>query len=206
MDDFQLSNEIQPPDFRGSGSGKAFEKIIIERMNDEEDQGNATMCRYGVQASYTSAGLIAMQSLPDFEGVTKSGRQFIFDAKVASGPSFDLGPYRDSTKGAKARQLRHMLLRANFSGICSFLIHWNSRPAMKVPDPAETYWIHIDGRTRFWQSVLRGETKSIKRKDCEDIGYKVNWTLKKGQRKPRPDVLSTILEIAGEERGQSKGS
>lgn len=201
MDGFQLSNDAEPPDFRGSGSGKAFEKIIIERMHDEEDNGNACMSRYGVQASYTDSGLIAMQSLPDFEGITKAGRQFIFDAKVASGPSFDLGPYRDSTKGAKARQLRHMILRANFNCICSFLIHWNSRPDLRIPDPAMTYWIHIDGRTRFWQSVLRGETKSIKRKDCEDIGFLVKWTLKKGQRKLRPDVLSTILEIAGEERG-----
>lgn len=198
QEDFQLSDEITPPDFRGSGSGKNFEKILMERMNDEEDACLATMGRYGVQASHTANGLIAMRSLPDFEGVISGGHQFIFDAKVASGPSFDLGPYRDSTKGAKARQLRHMLLRSGFGVICGFVIHWNSRPHMKVPEDAKTYWVLIDGKMRFWQSFLRGEQKSISRSDCDDIGYRVSWTLRKGQRKPRPDLLSAIKEIAGQ--------
>lgn len=199
MDEFQLSDEINPPDFRGSGSGKNFEKILMERMHDEEDSGLATMGRYGVQASHTSAGLIAMRSLPDFEGVTPDGRQFIFDAKVASGPSFDLGPYRDSTKGAKARQLRHMLLRSQFGSVCGFVIHWNSRPHMKVPEDAKTYWVLIDPKMRFWSAFLKGEQKSISRSDCDDIGFKIRWTLRKGQRKPRPDLLSAIKEISGSE-------
>ena len=200
MDDFQLSNEIQPPDFRGSGSGKAFEKILIERMNDEEDQGNATMSRYGVQASYTKMGLIAMQSLLTSRASPR--------AVASSSLTQRSRPAHRSIWGLTGTPRRVQKL-GSYATCCSGLTSVSPAPfsftgtaarPSRFQSQLPTYWVHIDGRTRFWQSVLRGETKTIKRKDCEDIGYKVRWTLKKGQRKPRPDVLSTILEITGEER------
>lgn len=172
-------------------TGKAFEKLLVEQHQVYRQNRQASVGRYGVQVSILGDDkTVVMQSLPDFEGVDAFGRQYIFDAKVCSQSSFGLAKYRFETRGARRRQLSHMLERSGYGVKCGFLIHWNARELKTRSEGVETFWFPVHPRMIFWKEFESGERKSINRKDCEEYGFRVNWSTKSRGTKLRPDWLA----------------
>lgn len=176
-------------------TGAKFEALVKERCVQLQMLGLAHITRYGVQAVRSSDAWMVIQSLPDFEGVTRDGRQTIFDTKVCSQSSFSLDKYRMETKGSRARQLKHMLERSQFGVRCFFLIHWNERVLTTRTEPPMTYAFPVAMNHRFWDSFLAGEVKAIRRADCEAYGHRIEWNVAtSNDRKRRPDALAAVLE------------
>lgn len=182
--------------------GREFESLLLDAAAREEKAGRLTMGRYGVQVAHKGAEMIAMDSLPDFEGVAApSGAQFIIEAKVCAGSSFELRPDK-----IKPRQVRHMLGRSRFGATCFVLIHFCERisPAKTIHEPAETLGIPVCDRFGFWQAFLDAaadakRTKvpfvspgSISRDIASRIGQRVEWTCPKGSRKHLPDLAALL--------------
>lgn len=199
-----MGDERMIPSFTGTGAGRAFEQLVLERLRSsrECDAG-----RYGVQTTVIGSNndgtprLVAIKSLPDIEGVFDGGRQFIFDCKVCSAASFDLTKYRltDEQKGSKSRQLSHMLSRAGHGAVCFFLIHWNARELKTKTEGAETYAFPVRRDHQFWKDFLASETATIRRADCYEYGVKVEWDLAhERERKERPNVLQAIRQMSGQ--------
>lgn len=189
-------------------TGAEFEKLVVEQNAIYEKEGAACFGRYGVQSSMapskTAPGkfeTIQMQSLPDFEGSTKAGYHMIFDAKVCSAASFAWAKYRSETRGARARQLKHMLRRSRFGATCFFLIHWNERALQKSVIPARTFIMPVNHMSEYWDKVESLEVKSLTPSDCEEHGHEVQWVFS-GSRgtKLRPDYLKTVMVSIAVER------
>lgn len=175
--------------------GSQFEGLVKERCDQLRILGLASIVRYGVQASRRADDWVIHQSLPDFEGVTRDGRQAIFDAKVCSQASFSLDKYRKSTGGSRSRQITHMFERSAYRVRCFLLIHWNARETKTKTEPAVTYAFPVKLAHPFWESFEAGEVKSIRRMDCESYGFEIPWTLTgRMDRKLRPDVLAAVTQ------------
>ena len=178
--------------------GKELEGLVKERAVEYLEMNLADITACGVQAVMTGTAVDksplwqVIQSLPDFEGVTGFGTQFIFDCKVCSQSSFDLSKYRAEIRGPKSRQLRHMQKRSRFGVPCFFLMHWNSRKGVTFEEPAKTYLFPVE-ESEFWHAFERAEKRSITRKDCIDFGVECKWSIYGKGRKPRPDVLPPVL-------------
>lgn len=177
-------------------TAREFEDICLYRMRQEEEAGRATMSRYGVQASMfrDQTGQMVWQpkqSLPDFEGVLPPlGRQFVTDCKVCGAASF---PLHD--EHFKERQLRHLLLRADFGAIAFLTLHFAERQLKTKHDPAATWAFPVFRTHPLWLAFDRLETKRITREDCEEYARPIHWNTFDGGRKPRPDLLSAIREL-----------
>jgi penicillin-binding protein-related factor A (putative recombinase) len=175
---------------------KEFEELCLYRMRKHEERGEATMSRYGVSGSYMQDPAThqmnwrPISSLPDFEGLLPGGRQFIFDCKVCGAASFPLDDVF-----FKRRQLRHMLTRARFGGICFLLIHFTKRILKRGVEPAETWAFPVFASHPLWAAFDRGETKRITREDCKEYGVQVYWDTLPGGRTPRPDILNAIRRL-----------
>jgi penicillin-binding protein-related factor A (putative recombinase) len=128
-----------------------------------------------------------IQSLPDFEGVTIDGVQFVFDCKVCSGASFPL-----NNSHFAERQLRHLLTRADFGATCFLMLHFNERELTKRTVAAATYAFPVHREHPFWLEYFRGEVKSVGRLDCEQHGMTVWWREPDRCRVARPDILSAV--------------
>lgn len=174
--------------------GKDLERLVVELSSEYKRRKLAHITRCGVQAVRMKEDWQVIQSLPDFEGLLRDGRQLIFDCKVCSQASFDLTKYRSETKGARARQLRHLLERSEFGAICFFLLHWNARSGKTFSEVPVTYIFPVTEGSDFWESFRSGEVRSINRKDCASLGHKVRWQSSERGRKERPDFVATILE------------
>lgn len=175
--------------------GSDFEKLCLDQMKWEERRGTATANRYGVQGTRIDGVWQPIHSLPDFEGVLSDGWQFMFDSKVCQQSSFSLSKFRPGTKEAKARQLTHMLNRADFNVGCFFLIYWPKRILKTRIDPEQTWAFPIHREHPFWIEFLNDETSSISRDDCEQYGVPVQWEIKPRCRTSRPDILPAIIEL-----------
>jgi penicillin-binding protein-related factor A (putative recombinase) len=155
------------------------------------------MSRYGVGARYDgeTGGWSPVSSYPDFEGVTPDGRQFIFDAKVCSQPSFKLD--RDSS--LFKLQFRHLMRRSKFGVTCFLLIHFNGRKLAKKVEPEFTAAIEVREDSRLWEEFDRIERKSISRAEAEMYGIVVPWN-KHSERavKDTPDLMYAIKTLRGD--------
>lgn len=185
-------------------TGKEFEGIIVDRMKKDRAALRWHVGRYGVQAVRMKEGPVLIQSLPDFEGVVYPvGTQVIFDAKVCSQASFNLAKYRDETRGARARQLRHMLDRAAFGAICGFVIHWNERQLSRRLDEAATYWFPVAPNS-FWGDFLSGDVRAIRRSDCVEHGSRIEWVALGMERTARPDIYSAVMRLIASPRHENQ--
>lgn len=180
-------------------TGTEFEQIVEKRCQKYIDAGIAHIKRYGVQAVYTKHGRDGqpgwqiIKSKPDYEGVIRGAYQLIFDCKVESGASFDLGRYRDETNGPKRRQLNHMFERSEYGVRCFFLIHWNARELKTKSEPAITYAFPVHPKMPFWVAFLNGEVKTLSRQECAELGRHIPWTLfGERDRAMQPDILAAI--------------
>lgn len=171
-------------------TGKEFERRIVYQLDLDEKAGRCSAGRYGVQATFHDGVWRPIQSLPDFEGIiAPSGRQFVFDAKVCSGPSFQL---QDST--FEKRQKRHLYSRARAGAISFLLLHFNERVLKKRTDEAMTIAFPVYEGCDFWRKADAAEVKSINREDAAWYGVLVSWT--DGRGKPRPLVMDAVLHMA----------
>ena len=180
-----------------SFKGSEFQALVKQRCDQLRESGLASIGLYGVQAARRADDWVILQSLPDFEGVTRDARQTIFDAKVCSQASFALDKYRIETKGARSRQLSHMLERSRYGVRCFFLVHWNRRELSKRIEEAITYAFPVRQGHPFWESFLAGEAKVLRRTDCEAYAMEVPWCLaNRRDRKLRPDVMAAVTQTA----------
>jgi len=176
---------------------KEFEELLMQASRRLE---GGDMVRYGTQASIGADGKpMAVQSLPDFEGVFGGGRQFIIEAKVCSQASFPI----DKSK-IKPRQVSHMLTRSRCGVPCFVLLHFNERRGKTFHEPAETIAIVVSDALPLWQAFLdaAAEAKrtktpfvspgSINREMASRIGRRVEWTCPKGSRKHLPDLAALL--------------
>lgn len=183
--------------------GKEFEAFVDDRGKQLRAAGIASIGRYGTTAVHMMnqqtrrLELTAIPSKPDFEGVNHQGRQFIFDCKVCSQSKFDLQPYRSSTKGSKAKQLRFMLERAEFGVPCFFLIHWNRRELVTKTDVQQTWAVYVRANDPYWTAVENGEISSMTRGDCETLGRRVRWFIPPRCRNVVPDLADAVPMLRG---------
>jgi len=173
--------------------GSEFQQITKDRALEYAISELCHIGEYGVQGVFFEGKWQPIQSLPDFEGVAATGHQFIFDCKVESGATFDLGRFRDDTKpkGKKYRQLKHMRTRARFGVPCFFLVHWNARILARSTYPPETYIFPVEDN-EFWDRFDSAHVKSFNRDDCDRFGVKVQWNLLGRSRTFRPDFFPAI--------------
>ncbi len=181
---------------------KEFEELIMDAADREQRAGRLTMGRYGVQGMVVQGRTLLVPSLPDFEGVLATGRQFIIEAKTCSQASFPLSP-----KTIKPRQVSHMLERSRFGVPCFVLIHFNMRVVRPHPQPGITVALRVDDSNPRWQAFVdesnaakrekrnMRDQGSISRDLAQDIGQRVRWHIPKGCRKALPDLMSMILPI-----------
>lgn len=158
-----------------------------------------TLGRYGVQVSYMKdetgqMKLIALASLPDFEGIMPGGRQVVFDCKVCNQASFPL----DTESKSKSRQLSHLLKRGKFGAVAFYLVHFPERVLKTRTDPEETYAFPVHPDHPFWEAFERGEKKRITREDCLEYAVPVEWNVLPGGTKPRPDIVLAVMCLAGQ--------
>lgn len=183
---------------------KELERLVEERFGYYHENRLAHIKRYGVQAYGSTnasggAGWTPIRSFPDYDGVLfPHGRQIVFDAKVSSEASFYLSNYKWLGADSKpyARQLRHMLQRADAGCLCAFLIHFNARSLKSSEQAAVTWLFPVHPSLRFWESFLEGEVSSISRADCDRLGIQVVWNRLGLDRTLRPDVLMAFQELA----------
>jgi len=170
--------------------GKEFEELLLFRARQMEKRGALTMGRYGVQGSmFGKPGedqhWQPIPSLPDFEGVLPSGRQFILEVKVTSSASF---PISDKLE---ERQLAHMLRRSRFNALCFLVVHFNGRKLQRKADPPVTYAMPVSDSCPFWQSFARREVSGLRRDHCELYAIEMPWNLySERAKKLTPDLLA----------------
>lgn len=187
-----MGDRVPPP---ATLKGKELEKLCMLDASWHDARHRYAMSRYGVQVSFRNdeqgeRKLTPLASLPDFEGVLPpSGRQFMMDAKVTSSASFSLHSY------LTARQLSHMLNRADYGAICFLLIHFNERVLKRSTNLAATYAFPIHRNHTFWQECDCGEVKSIGKLDCLEYGVEVVWWMPDRCRTARPDLLSAVRAV-----------
>lgn len=182
-----------------AGNGKDFEDLLLQRAAHEEKRGVLTMGRYGVQVSIIKGEWRPVPSLPDFDGVLADGRQFIIEAKVCAGASFELRKDK-----LKPRQVAHMLTRSAFGVPCFVLIHFNERKLVRTSAPAFTVAIPVNDSLPFWRAFVDAHavakrTKqpvepqgSISREIALRIGVEVNWNVAPGCRTLTPDFAAIL--------------
>lgn len=153
-------------------TGKAFEQILIKEAKRLATQGVLTMGRYGVMGALIKNVWTPIPSLPDFEGVDRTGRQFIIEAKVCGQSSFQL-----DTSHFKSRQFSHMVARARFGVPCWLLIHWTERTLKTKSEPAVTTAIPVDPNMPFWVRFSQGQERSIPRQTALELGRVIPWGL-----------------------------
>jgi len=183
-------------------TGREFEAALMDAAERYEKAGLLTMGRYGVQVAHQGNKMIALDSLPDFEGaVAPLGNQFIIEAKVSKESAFKLRPDK-----VKPRQIRHMIERSRFGVPCWVIIHWCERisPAKTIHEPAETVAIPVSDRLAFWKAFVDEAAAakrdkrpfqspgSINREHAARIGQRVEWTCPKGSRKHLPDLAALL--------------
>lgn len=175
-------------------TGKEFEEICLFRAKAEEECKTLTMSRYGVQASFREGDWLPVPSYPDFEGVTAGGRQFIFDAKVCSGPSFKL----DHGSSLFRLQMRHLLRRSAFSVTTFLLVHFNRRVLKTKEEPEITVALPVTKDGSIWEEYDRGERHAVTRTDAVRYGIVVPWNLYSERAKtPSPDLLYAVKALRG---------
>ncbi len=118
-----------------------------------------------------------------------NGSHIIFDAKVCSQASFPWDKYRSITRGARARQLKHMLKRSRFGARCFFLFHWNERLLKTKSVSARTFVVPVRHDDDYWTKVEMAEIKSLTRDDCFSIGVEIPWEATDRGFKLRPNFL-----------------
>jgi penicillin-binding protein-related factor A (putative recombinase) len=175
---------------------KELEELVLFRARADEKQGLYTLGRYGVMSVFIKGQWQPIPSLPDFEGVTKDGRQFIFDTKTISQPSYDLS---GGTHKSFAHQYKHLQRRAKF-GVTSFLLmHWNQRVMKTKVDPAFTVAFPIK-RSMFWDDYEAGSEKKITRAAAHEYGVEVLWdTATERSSKETPNILKTLMGLRNRE-------
>ena len=148
--------------------------------------------RYGVISTFRDGQWQPIPSLPDFEGVTPDGRQFIFDVKVCSQPAYDM---TGGTSKSFKRQYLHMQRRAKFGVKCFLLIHFNERTLKTKTDEPFTVLFPILDNV-FWQGYDRGEQKKISRQEARMYGIPVNWdTATDRGTRLTPNLLEAITKM-----------
>jgi hypothetical protein len=179
--------------------GSDFEKLLMDSAAREESHGLLTMGRYGVEGVIVQGKTLLYPSKPDFEGVLASGRQFIIEAKVCSGPSFPM-----QKTALKPRQVDHMLRRSQFGVPCYLLIHFNERIGKNFHHPAITVAVPVSDEFPIWRNFLDAHTEAkrtkspvesqpaLTRDTAQDMGQLVPWRIAKGCRKALPDLLSFL--------------
>lgn len=170
-------------------SGKKFEELVLFRARKLEKKGILTLSRYGVQASFVDKEWRPIDSYPDFDGcIAPHGRELIAECKVSSSNTLDF-----TQSKAKAKQIEHMILRANFGAACYLLVHFNERRLKTRTDPAATYAVPVHERHPFWGGYLRKEEKNLTRQQAELYGVPIEWNLWSPQAtKPTPDISALV--------------
>lgn len=194
------------PSFHGNGAGTRFENLVQFDLDRCALAKVACGGRYGVQVvpiknkahdpddpDSSAVTFQPIKSLPDFEGVLGSGRQFMFDCKVVSGASLPLSKY-DMTRGERRRQLNHMLKRSRFNALCGFLIHFNARKTQRIDELAVTYLFPVIHDHTFWTRFDAGIKRTINREDCEQIAIRVCWPVRNGLL--MPDIGGAVTSLA----------
>lgn len=180
-------SDLQNEDLKGT----EFQAICKDRCIEYKQLGIAMINECGVQGTFRDGKWMPIQSYPDFEGVSASGHQMIFDCKVCSAASFALGPYRQDTRAAKFRQLKHMRERSKFNVASFFLIHWNARVLKTSSYPPETFIFPIEDN-EFWEEYDAARAMSITREDCDRYGVSVPWNILGRARTYRPDFFPAV--------------
>jgi penicillin-binding protein-related factor A (putative recombinase) len=149
--------------------GKDFEDLLLEASVRAKDQ--LTMSRYGTEVRWINGEQKAVKSLPDFEGVFDTGRQFIWEAKACSDASYSFG---DSFHD---RQYKHMKKRAPYGVICELVIHFNERVLAKSTVPAVTIAVRVDPTMLLWRDFEAKRVKSINPEVAMANGRILPWTV-----------------------------
>lgn len=182
-------NTVPTPDKVGA---KELETLIIwQATKIDEPERRYTLGRYGVMSVFVGGNWMPVPSLPDFEGILKGGRQFIFDTKVCSQASYAL---TGGTSKSFKHQYKHMQRRAKFGALCCLFMHFGARKMKTKEDPAFTIMLPIYDTHPLWEAYERGEQKSITRQEAKLYGIPVRWHTP-GQSKVLPALYEGVKEL-----------
>lgn len=174
--------------------GKEFESLCMERAKKESDL--YAMGRYGVMGIIDPRTKMwrPIASNPDFEGVFGPfGRQFVFDAKVISGTSFE--HVSDSTSQVNQREF--LLNRWERNVPTFFLVHCKEKVMKTKTHPEMTIAFPTNPAMPIWQEVRNGSVRSINRSILQELGYRVLWgTVNQRDRKSLPNFFAAVLHFA----------
>ena len=189
--------EAPPPQ-----GGKEFEEALLQEARRLEGKGVLTMSRYGTMVTLIKGEWVPVPSLPDFEGVSAGGRQFIIEVKVCSHSAFRMVKHK-----IKHRQVAHLLKRASFGARAMLAIHFNERLGQTFHDPSLTVAVDVKpaalGGWPVFEAYAQAKDKSaemdsITRELALSIGRRIPWSTPPGCRTLRPDLREMV---AGEEVG-----
>ena len=207
METFERQGLEPPGKLKGATSAGSFEDMISREGARLEKAGILTLGRYPVASVVIQGSSRPMQipSKPDFEGVLgftyghgfneiKIGQQIIFEAKVCSGPAFEI--VKDKLK---PKQVDHMLTRSKFNVPCFLLIHFNERSGATFYDPAFTVAIPVKtesmGGLPIWEQFVKDKgvySGAFSRKEAREIGIDVPWHQPPRCKEVRPNLLSFL--------------
>lgn len=177
---------VVPP---GKITGKEFEKIIMDHAERLERREMLMLARYGTVASFFGGKMTAKDSLPDFEGVTSMGLQFIIEAKVTSSDRLSLAP-----NIVRPRQIKHMARRAEFNVPCFILCHHSGRElSTRTVEPlTKCYPVHP--KLPWVEECLRAYKAKQKTTGSipHDMGFEVEWQQFEGCKNAGPDIVMAL--------------
>lgn len=176
-------------DTPGKMTGKLFEQRLLDHVDKLERRKILTMGRYGVQASMIGGKTMAVQSLPDFEGTTNNGAQFICEAKC-----IDTDTLSVNGSFLKKRQVTHLVRRADFNVPCFLIVHHYGRElkTKTVPNRTMVYPVHrkLEWVSRCLAAYAKGEEP--KGSIPADMGFEIEWLLTPRAKNPGPDIVTAI--------------
>jgi hypothetical protein len=199
LEDVEREGARPPEKLKGATAAGSFEDLISREGDRLEKEGVLTLGRYPVASAIVSGSSrpVQMPSKPDFEGVTRSGQQFIFEAKVCSSGAFEL-----SKTFLKPKQVQHMLTRAKFGVPCFLLLHFNDRLGKTFYESAFTVAIPVKpvdlAGYDIWEKFVGAKgaySGNITRKEALDLGRLVPWHIPKQCKGPRPNLLSFLRQV-----------
>lgn len=183
------STDTTVPTPGGNFTGKEFEEALLKAAETLETRGHLTMGRYGVQASVFGGKTMAVQSLPDFEGVTSMGVQFICEAKTVQTNCLPM-----HTKFMKKRQVTFMVKRADYSVPCFFICLHRERVLKVHTVSARTVVYPVHRKMPWVQECLLAyrEKREPQGSIPPEMGFEIDWWIPTNSKHARPDLMAAV--------------
>lgn len=153
------------------------------------------MGRYGTKSSFFNGASRAVPSLPDFEGVTQMGVQFLIEAKC-----IDTSVLPIHTRFLKQSQVVHLAQRADWNVPSMVLVHHYGRTLKTKTVPTVTMCYPVHRKCEWVQRCLEAYKAGEEPQGSIPPalwGFEVPWIKVGKARNPGPDLQLCIERSRG---------